>query len=568
MKKYPFAYLPLCFLLLMVGCSRPTTPPASYENTGGVTTTPPRLIVMLSIDQMKASYLDRYAELYTGGLKTLRDEGLIYTEAHHDHALTLTAPGHATLSTGCHPNRHGIISNDFYNPATLSMQYAVVDPNVRLTGVDHGGPGQSPVNLAVPAIGDLLKSHNDKSKVYAVASKDRSAILLGGQKPDGAFWFDESSTRYITSGYYTNKYPKWATDLVGRERYAREIAQGWQKKIDNDEAYQRLAGPDDIILENARFLPTFPHTMERMAGFITPEMREITMIANTPLGDRFTLEAAQIIATQYQLGKDQSPDLLMISCSAADIIGHHFGPDSQEVMDYYLYLDEYLASLLQFLDDRIGRQNYLLVMSSDHGVVRMPELAKDEGIDAKRISITRFQATMEGFNNYLQQELGLEQQVIQLATFTGLSLNYAETREKGMADEELQELVAEALRKLDFVADAYTQKDLLSDDDADPFLAVYRLSHFPGRGHEIKMRYRENYLVYYPEYGSSHGSPYRYDTHVPLVFFGSNIKADRINRKVATVDIAPTLSRILRLPVDAGQFDGEILREVMPPSTQ
>lgn len=566
-KQLPiFNILLLLILLSLLSCGRKvSSAPTSYEQSGtngeeAVIT--PSLVVVISVDQMRASYLDRYAKLYTGGLKRLREQGLVFEDAHHEHGLTLTASGHATLSTGCYPSRHGIIANDFFNQTTKMMQYAVDDPTVKMIGVESEAPSHSPVNLEVRAIGDWLKKDSRKSKVYAVALKDRSAILLGGQRPDQAYWFNDVSSRYISSSHYGKNYPEWANEFVGRELFKSEIEKGWYKKLEDDAVYERLAGPDGVIQENARFLPEFPHTKVRMGGFVRPESRERDMLWATPFGDKMTLQFARELVKNNELGADDVPDMLMISCSTSDAIGHHFGPDSQEVMDYYLRFDEYLEAFLNFLDDQVGPDRYLVVLSSDHGVVTMPEIAAAQGMDAKRVTIPQFREIMEQFDLNLRERLDLSLPVIISANFGGVSLHYEEANEKGIPAAELRSTVAEGLKQMFFVEDAFTTEELENPDPSRPYLELYRRSTFPGRGHDIKLRYKKNYLVAYAPYGSSHGSPYDYDTHVPLVYYGFGMPARRIERRVATVDVAPTLARLLRLSVKDNKFDGQLLTEV------
>lgn len=568
-KKARNHSLPVLFgLLLIFSCGRKAMPaPAEYDQPvltdKGSEGEVPRLVVFLSVDQMRASYLDRYAELYTGGLKRLRNEGLVFNHAHHEHGLTLTAPGHATLSTGLYPAHNGIIANDFFNQSTKKMEYAVDDPTARMVGVNNDVPSHSPANLKAPAIGDWLKKDSRQSKVYAVAFKDRSAILLGGQHPDQAYWYDDVSSRFISSTHYGTRYPQWANELVGREMMKTEIEQGWYKKIKDDRIYERLAGPDNVVQENARFLPEFPHTKARMGGFVRPETREREMLWTTPFGDKFALRFARELVERNQLGADDVTDMLMVSCSTADAIGHHFGPDSQEVMDYYLWLDDYLEEFFTFLDNQVGRDHYLVVLSADHGVVTMPELAADKGIDAKRITIAQFGEIMTQFDRNQQKELGLSTSIIHTANFTGVSLNYDEAKKKGISEAQLRIKIADALKKMFFVEDAFTYEELQSTDPNRPYLELYKRSAFPGRGHDIKLRFKENYLVDYSPYGSSHGSPYEYDNHVPMVYYGFGLPAGRIDRRVATVDIAPTLARLMHLSVPPSKFDGSALPEVL-----
>ncbi|MCB0630528.1 MAG: alkaline phosphatase family protein [Saprospiraceae bacterium] len=564
--QHPKLTILLCIIFLL-SCGRKAVPaPANYDEPFGLANKQmesPRLIVFLSVDQMRASYLDRFSEFYTGGLKRLRDQGLFFDNAHHEHGVTLTAAGHATLSTGRFPMHHGIIANDFFNRKTQEMEYAVDDPSVKIVGVDQAAPSHSPNNLKVPAIGDWMKKDNRQSKVYGVAFKDRSAILMAGQHPDQAFWFNDIASRFISSSYYGNRYPQWANEIVGRVLMKDEIEHGWYKKLKDDSAYERLAGPDDVIFENVRFLPEFPHTKTRMAGFVRPETREREMLWTTPFGDELTLQFARQLVIHNQLGADEIPDLLAISCSTADAIGHHFGPDSQEIMDYYLRLDDYLEEFFSFLDERVGQDNYLVVLSADHGVVTMPELAAARGVDAKRITVNKFREIMEQFDRNMQKELGLSSSIIHTANYTGVSLNYEEAKGNGMSEAQLRQKIAEGLKKMYFVEDAFTYEELQTPNPNRPYLELYRRSTYPGRGHDIKLRYKENYLVDYAPGGSSHGSPYDYDNHVPVVFYGFGMPARRVDRRIATVDIAPTLAALMRLSVGQDQFDGSALAEVL-----
>lgn len=566
-KELPFLRIFLLFAFLSVlSCGRKVnSAPAEYgqpvlTDKGSITV--PRLVVFLSVDQMRAAYLDRFSSLYTGGLKRLRENGIVFENAYHEHGLTLTAPGHATLSTGCYPKRHGITANDFYNRKTRRMQYSVEDPGVQIVGVANKIPSHSPVNLAVPAIGDWLKKDFRQGKVYAVALKDRSAILLGGQRPNQAYWYDDVTGHFISSSHYGSKVPQWVEGWVGKDWLKPDIEKGWHKKLADNAVYEKLAGPDFVIQENAVFLPEFPHDKVRMGGFVRPERREREMIWTTPFGDKFTLRFARELIDRHELGADEVTDMLMVSCSSADVIGHHFGPDSQEVMDYYLRLDEYLEEFFQDLDEKVGNDRYLVVLSADHGVATMPEIAADQGLDARRITIPQFREIMEQFDANLQKTLGLNTALIHTANFNGVSLNYEEADSKGISPENLRQQVADALKKMYFVADAFTLEELQMPNPQRPYQELYQRSTFPGRGHDIKLRFKELYVVDYNPYGSTHGSPYDYDSHVPMVYYGFGLPAKRIERRVATVDVAPTLARLMHLSVNANQFDGQLIPEV------
>ena len=523
----------------------------------------PRLVVLLSVDQMRYDFFTRFEDLFEGGLKKVYEEGLVYSNAHHVHSFTGTAPGHATLATGNYPSNHGIIENDFYDPELGRMVYCVADPAAVPVGLyDPQGPGVSPRNLEKPTLGDRLKNDKKRSKVFGVSFKDRSSVLMTGSKADQAFWFDLATTAFVSSNYYMREFPKWTEPFLGKERYKEEIAEGWHKKFD-DSVYER-ARQDDFLFENGRFLPSFPHTKERMASFIRSDWKDGLMLYLTPLGDKFTLEFSKELIEKESLGKDPIVDYLAVGCSMADAIGHHFGPYSQEVLDYYLRLDEYLGDFIDYLDEEIGRDNYLLVFTSDHGVLPMPEyLAEKEGIDAKRIQVAPFQEAMYAADASMRTELGLSDTVFFMSSAQGVNLRYQEASQKGIAPEKLREAAKKALEAIDFVEAAYSEEDVKKEptDGEDEYLDFYRNSYFPGRGHDIKIRFKKHYLVGYPPTGTTHGSPYEYDSRVPLIFFGKQFKHGVYDRRIETVDVAPTIAEILNLKTSG--MDGTPLKEVV-----
>lgn len=536
--------------------TQPTTPstPDDYNTPKAV-----KLAVVISVDQMRYDYLERFGDLFQHGLKELTEKGTLYTQAYHEHSMTATAPGHATLSTGCYPMNHGIIENNFYNQKTKVTDYAVVDANATLIGAAQQAPGVSPKNLMRRALGDHLKKASGKSKVYSVAIKDRTSILLGGKKPNHAFWFDNPTLKFISSSHYGSRLPTYIDEMTADKLYAAEMEKGWHKKLP-EAAYSRSRA-DNFIFENGQFLPEFPHTKARTAGFIRPEMKNTIMMRLTPLGDKFVLDLAERIIKEEALGMDDKTDLLFIGCSNADAIGHHFGPMSQEVQDYYMWLDEYLGEFIAYLDEKVGRANYVLGLSADHGVLTMPEQLSTENIDAKRIVDRDFSKMLDELEKSLENQLGVTGGLFQSAGSSGITPDYQLTRAAGLNDQKVRTAVAEALKTWDIVEEVFTLESLAQDTGAE-MQELFRRSSYANRGHHIKMRYKENYLIGYASSGTTHGSPYDYDQHVPILFFGGKIPAQQIDRKVETVDFAPTMARLIGLtPKD--EMDGEVLLETV-----
>ncbi len=534
-----------------------------FKKTPAVQPTHPQLVVFISIDQMRYDYLERFGDLFTGGFRRLLDEGAVFTNAQHLHANTATAPGHATLGTGCHPSKHGIVGNNIYLRDSKTMEYCVEDKNTRLMGIETDEPliGASPFRLMRPGLGDWFKSADPASKVYGIALKDRSAILMAGQHPDGVFWFNKTTTRFVSSDYYYKEFPAWIRQLSGEQIYEQELALGWHKKLD-DAAYNR-SRPDNFEWETRLFPPRFPHTRKSMLppdGNFGPTKKNGSMLFNTPFGDGLVLEMGKHLIGKEKLGRDEHPDILFLGCSAADYIGHHFGPMSHEVQDYYLWMDEYLGNFLKYLDEQFGHENYLLLLSSDHGVLPLPEELQRQGKEGRRVLSQEFDEALDSVEAEVKRQYGIKGKIINKSDYSGISLRYNEPRVRGIEDEQLREAFAEKLKELDFVVETYTLEELQSDVNK-TFIDRFRRSEYPQRGHEIRLLNIPNALVDAWQNGTNHGTAYGYDNHVPVLFFGKGIQAARISRQIGTIDIAPTIASILEVPV-AHWVDGKAIREL------
>ena len=553
--KYKFS---LCFILLVFLFSK--CKPTEKINQPVSIMEPPKLMLVISVDQMRYDFLERFQPYFKHGFRRLLAEGAVFSKAHHEHSLNGTSPGHATIATGCYPTNHGIIENDFFNPRTGDIEYSVEDTAVQVIGVAHSGKlkGMSPAKLWKPTMGDRLKAKSPQSKVYGVAFKDRSSILLAGKKADAAYWYDNLSSRFVSSDWYGKAYPEWAKTLVGKEMMKTEIEAGWQKKM--PESDYSVSREDDFEREMGQFIPTFPHTRERMGPGIPSSWRNTLMLWNTPFGDAFAIEFAKALIENEGLGMDAHPDLLLLSCSTADAVGHHFGPYSQEVQDYYMHLDDYLGGLFDFLDQKVGAANYAVALSSDHGSARMPEDLARQGLDAKRISQTQFEADMDAVEKQLQTELKLTQPLFYFYSPQGLSLNYLETREKGINDTRLRKKVAAALKSIDYIVETYIAEELQKGIKAKKsYQSWFQRSYHLERGNEIKMLFKKFYLVAYKENGTTHGTPYEYDSNVPLVLMGKPFPKGNYPQPVATVDIAPTILKALGIKRLRG-MDGKVIQ--------
>jgi predicted AlkP superfamily pyrophosphatase or phosphodiesterase len=522
----------------------------------------PKLVVFIIVDQMRYDFFDRFNEHFTGGLKRIWNEGVVYSNAHHSHVPTNTAPGHAVIATGKYPGKNGIVNNVFYDRVARKQVSPFDDPRTNIIGVENNGqlPGRSPINLKSGTIGDWLKRKNSGSRVYSVARKDRAAILLGGLKADMAFWMDDFSTAFVTSTYYKKPYPEWASGFTGKAMLAEDINEGWNKKLP-EHAYDSLR-PDDFEFEKGFFLADFPHNKSRMRPGLPKSTKDLLMITATPFGDKFILDFSREIVINEKLGKGPATDMLLISCSAADAIGHHFGPESHEVMDYYLYLDEYLGNFLDFLDDEIGEDKYWVVLTSDHGAQAMPEGLALRGIDARRVLYTDIAGLIDSIEERVMDKFGLTDIVID-DLLSGVYLNFGEIDAKGLSRKKVRKALVDEIKGLDFISDAYTVDDFNSKEER-PYLELYKKSYVNMLSPDIMVRPKENVLVHGP-IGTGHGSPYVYDTHVPIIFSIPGLQHAVYDRKVLTVDIAPTIASMLGVKADK-KVDGQILTEIVLPA--
>ena len=489
----------------------------------------PGLVVLVVVDQLSADLFDRYADLYTGGFKRLRESGHSFANAAHDHAITVTAPGHATLSTGVYPSRHGVISNLWLEKSGSGWVPVenIADSTAHIVGVTNAR-GASPVHLMRSGFAEWLVQANSRSKVASVSGKDRGAIQPAAHARSAyVYWFDGGFKRFVTTSYYHKADPDWVT------RFNKALVEGHRA-----DTVWRIAAPastwsrsnrDTLDYEADGVMTFFPHryrTEGDTANFWT-------WWENTPQVDAATLDMAEAMVTSLDLGRDDAPDFLNVSLSATDRIGHRFGPLSREQMDNLLRLDRELGEFFDFLDKSVGRNRWSVVLTADHGVVDSPEDLIARG------------------------EYGHRLTAAENKTLDSLRARADSSRDKKAA---ARELVA-ALKRLSIIGDAWTQEELLAQP-RDSFALLQRRSMYPGREagrfsrQGVEFRYRAG--IYGAPKGSGHGSPYWYDRHVPFIFMGPGITAGRDVSKAATVDFAPTVSSLLGIayPKD---LDGKVL---------
>jgi len=531
----------LAATLVLVQGAKPTTAPA------------PRLVVVVAVDQLVPEQLERLAPHLTGGFGRFLREGTVFWRATVDYAGTETGPGHATLATGRYPRSHGIVGNMIPDRARGQVVYCVGDENAR--SVTSAGPvpesrASSPANLLGPALGDLLEERVPGAKCIAIAGKDRSAVLMGGQRPDAALWWHSTAGGFTSSSHYGERLPEFAR--VWNELWA-ERARGWrwEAELPPDAAWLGTTA-DDVPGESSRGGRTLPRTLA------TDDASLAGQVLGTPLGDHFTLELATLAVEVEELGRDEAVDLLAIGLSSCDYIGHAYGPWSVEVTDLLLRTDRELGRLFAHLDQSVGQGRWLAVLSADHGVLDLPEGLQAGAVGARRVQPAEVAALKNSVEEALlaRQPEGLE---VGLRYFElGFMFDEAKARAAGVEPAELRAWIAEAARATGWIEDAYTKEQLdAADDGGDPWLRLYQRSQHPQRGPDVALRPEPWLLLDFPE-GTSHGSPYPYDRRVPLCFLGPGIPAVARFDAAAPTDLVPTVLARLGLAQPTG-LDGRVL---------
>jgi predicted AlkP superfamily pyrophosphatase or phosphodiesterase len=501
------------------------------------------------VDQLRADYLDRFRPYFgRGGFNLFLQRGASFASARYEHATTSTCPGHAVMLTGSYGTVNGIVANEWYDVAAGRAVYCAADTTVRLVGVDL--EGRSPRNLKGATVGDLLKiSTGGRSKVLTVSSKDRSAIMMGGHLADAAYWMVD--TLFVTSTYYRQDTPAWAREFNAARKVSSHFGKTWERLL--PAAAYAMVGPDDVAAEadEAGVGRTFPHPIAGAEAF------DLTPSNNDVLAD-----FAMRMVTEEGLGRDSVPDLLGISFSANDYIGHAYGPDSHEVMDVTVRLDRTLARLFAFLDRTVGLANVTMVLTADHGVAPLPEVFANlhPGASARRVNPAVMNSAVEAA---LRARYGPPPAPgwIVYHDQPQLYLNSAALRAKRVSVEEAERVAQSAILSVPGVHEALTSVELATGR-ARGLRTPEALSFYPGRSGNIYYQMDPYILVDDGSTGTGHGTPWAYDQQVPLLLYGSRIVPGVRRTPAAVADIAPTLSALLGLTAPGGS-QGRVLSEAL-----
>ena len=496
----------------------------------------PKLVVLVVVDALRGDLLPRYSEVFSGGLRKLLDEGFRFTRATHDHAVTSTAPGHATLATGVHPSRHGVVANEWYeiDNGTLDPVFSVGDSLAPILGYTGYG-GRSSANLGREGLADWIEAVDDDARIVSISRKAVSAINLVGKTKAEVYWLLQEFGKFATSKFYADRYPRWVVHF--NERVLPEIYSDtiWESRIPEEFLY--LSRPDTSEFEGAAGHSFFPH-IARAEVRRADEQGLNSWRYGTPLPDKAVLHMAMEAIDERRLGQRREVDFLALSFSQADAMGHGYGPRSREQLDNLIRLDGILDELMSFLDEEVGEDGWVMALSGDHGVSDIPELL-DEPVTRLGVADVR-------------EVLRIAQQALGAPGDSG----------------DVSARIAEALEPLPEIRRVFTLSEIEVDQPADSFARFFANSHVRDRPVNELARFGA-YIQWEPHslispawltrrVGSGHRSPYYFDRWVPLIFYGAGVEAGWSDRPVATVDVAPTLAALAGIPTP-DDLDGKVL---------
>ncbi|MDX2174642.1 MAG: alkaline phosphatase PafA [Bacteroidota bacterium] len=502
----------------------------------------PKLIVGIVVDQMRNDYIYRYWNRYgNGGFKRLVNDGYYFKNAHYNYIPTFTGPGHSSIYTGTTPRTHGIIANEWYVKNTIkTSMYCTDDSTVKSVGSSSKAGLMSPKNQLTSTIGDELEmTTNKKAKVFGVALKDRSSILPVGHAADGAFWFDESTGDFITSSWYMNELPDWVKKFNEKKLAKTYLEKGWTT-LYYPESYTNSINDDNNyeLIPNKQEKPVFPYFYKSYL-----EKNNVGIIRSTPYGNSITKDMAIDCLKNEQLGKDEVTDLFCISFSSTDIVAHSYGPRSVEVEDIYLRLDKDIEELLNALDKEVGKNNYTIFLTADHGGADVPNHLKDNKIPAgylKESTLTK------DLKKYFQINYG-DSSLLANVSNEQVFFNDKKIEELKLNKDEIEQKLASYLVTIMGIAEAYPSKILKYNSfENNDYKTLLQNGYNHKLSGNVCFIYNAAWMDF-AEKGTTHGAGYNYDTHVPVIFFGNGIKKGSSYNYTTITQIAPTICELMQI---------------------
>lgn len=515
----------------------------------------PKLVVGIVVDQMRWDFLYRYYDRYAedGGFKTLLKQGFSCENTMIPYTPTVTACGHTCIYTGSVPSIHGITGNDWWDYDLSSLQYCTGDNSMKTVGSTTDAGKMSPNNLLVTTIGDEMRlATNFRNKVIGIALKDRGAILPAGHTANAAYWYDDKTGDWISSSYYMNDLPAWLKELNAKKLTDTYFAKDWKTLYPIDTYVQSTKDDEPFEYKPFGANQNFPYNLTQFIG------KNYGLLPVTPYGNSVTLDVARAAILGEQLGADNFTDLLAISLSTPDYIGHSFGPNSVEAEDVYLRLDKDLGDFLRFLDKQIGKGEYLVFLSADHGVDQVPAFLKQHQIPAGSVKSSTIE---EQLNADLKDKFKTEKLVLGIMNYQ-VYLDRNKMNDNHLNKDEVYKEAISFITKEPGISKAIAL-DAISETTLTSELKNAMINgDYPPRSGDIQLLYLPQWIEGFETRGTTHGVWNPYDSHIPLVWYGWNIVPGKTNRQTYMTDIAPTIASLLHIQMPSGSVGHPILETI------
>lgn len=510
----------------------------------------PKLVVGIVVDQMRWDYLYRYYDRYdnNGAFKRMLGKGFSCENTLIPYTPTVTACGHSCIYTGSVPAINGITGNFWWDKEQMRSVYCTEDKTVKTAGSNSTLGMQSPRNLLVTTVCDELRlATNFKSKVIGVAIKDRGGILPAGHSANAAYWYDNTTGTWITSTYYMNDLPKWVSDFNNKKLVDKYYQQGWDLLYPANTYKQST--DDEKSYEGKPFGAKFPYDLKALVG------KDYSKIAATPMGNSLTAEIAMAAITGEGLGADDITDFLAISFSSPDYIGHTFGPNSIEAEDGFLRLDKEIGNLLDFLDEKVGKGQYTVFLSADHGVAQVPEFMQENKLPAGRVFLGQVTDSLNKqlFEKYKMRDLIVSDENYQL------HLNHPRLDSANIDAEEVCNWIVKKLSSVSGISRAFPIEELNEVPLPATIRTMLNNGYYPKRSGDVQIILLPGYIDAYGYTGTTHGLWDPYDAHIPLLWYGWGIKQGSTNKETYMTDIAPTLAAMLHIQMPSGNIGKPIM---------
>ena len=541
----------LCFFFLAVQINAQKNtlaiPPTKFN-------TKPKLVVGIVVDQMRWDYVNRFSPFFKTKKGFLRfvNEGATCNNTMIPYVPTVTACGHTCVYTGSVPSIHGITGNNWFDNVKQKNVYCVEDNTVQTVGSSNNSAGQmSPANVWTSTIGDELKlATNFKSKVFGISIKDRGAIIPAGHAADGAYWYDSKTGNFISSTYYGKTLPTWVSNYNALHRPDSLYNNNWNLSLASS-IYEANCDADENVYESTPFGKEAKHFPYHLQDYIGKDYGKIT---STPYGNNLVVELAKQALLNEHLGADNITDMLAISFSSPDYIGHAFGPDSWETMDGYVKLDESIADLFSFLDQQVGKDNYTVFLTADHAVANIPGFAKKHNLPGENYDDGALKTDVLACLN----SNNLSPKLISAVSEYNIYFNHAVMDSLVISNDKLSSLLSNYLEKKAMVLQVVENRKAALAPLPQSMREKIVNGFTPQRSGDLMLVTKSGVVDGYPT-GTSHGVLYNYDAHIPLLWFGAGIKKGAVNGITYMTDIAPTLSTLLGIQMPSGSIGKPIL---------